>query len=72
MAGNKEGGIKARAKILENNPNFYKEIGAIGGKKTADSGKLYLVGFASDPERARTAGAKGGSRSKRGGKRHDG
>ncbi len=72
MAGNKEGGIKARAKILANNPDFYKEIGAIGGKKTADSGKLYLVGFASDPERARTAGKLGGQRSRRRGKRYDG
>jgi general stress protein YciG len=31
MAGSTEGGQKARNVNLERNPNFYKEIGAMGG-----------------------------------------
>lgn len=38
MAGSKIGGLKAKAKNLENNPNFYKEIGKIGGKKSRGGG----------------------------------
>lgn len=59
MAGTREGGLKARDKNLQNNPNFYKEIGAIGGKRGTTGG------FYANRELARTAGRKGGQISKR-------
>lgn len=60
MAGNRIGGLKAAAKNKANNPNFYKEIGAIGGSKSTTGG------FYANRELARTAGRKGGLK---GGKR---
>lgn len=59
MAGTKAGGLKARATILKKNPDFYKSIGKIGGKKSIGGG------FAANPALARTAGAKGGRISRR-------
>lgn len=59
MAGTRSGGIKSRDKILRDNPNFYKEIGTIGGKKSTKGG------FAASPERARWAGKIGGTISRR-------
>lgn len=32
MSGNRIGGLKAAKKQLARNPNFFKEIGSIGGK----------------------------------------
>lgn len=65
MAGNKQGGLKARNTNLKKyGPNFYKEIGAKGGR----SG--HTGGFAADRERARIAGAKGGRISRRGPAKH--
>lgn len=61
MAGSKEGSKKAVATILARNPNFFKEIGRIGGRAITDKKK----GFAADPERARLAGSIGGSKSSR-------
>ena len=61
MAGNKAGGLKAAAKNKKNNPNFYAEIGAIGGSKPTTKPK----GFAANPELARIAGQKGGKASRR-------
>lgn len=69
MAGTRAGGLKAKAKNLANNPNFYSEIGAIGGKLSVGGG------FASEvvgddgltgQQRAKIAGAKGGRISRRG------
>jgi hypothetical protein len=60
MSGTKAGGIKARDKNIANNPNFYREIGRIGGQNG------HTGGFASNPELARRAGAKGGRISRRG------
>lgn len=69
MAGTREGGLKARARNLAKDPNFYKKIGAKGGR----NGKT--GGFASDMvgedgltgrQRAKIAGAKGGKISRRG------
>lgn len=54
MAGNREGGIKTRDKHLAINPNFYQEIGSIGGKAKVPKG------FAVNRELARTAGMLGG------------
>lgn len=59
MAGTKEGGRKAAAKNLAADPNFYRRIGAIGGRN-GNTG-----GFAANRELARIAGAKGGRISKR-------
>lgn len=59
MAGTKMGGLKAAAKNLAKNPNFYRDIGRKGGKNGTTGG------FAANPELARTAGAKGGRISRR-------
>ncbi len=63
MAGTKAGGIKAReTNIKLHGIDFYKRIGSMGGKAGDPSKK----GFASNIERAKKAGAKGGKISKRG------
>lgn len=60
MAGSKAGGKKAAATNLERHGrNFYREIGAKGGRNG------HTGGFASNPELAKIAGAKGGRISKR-------
>lgn len=64
MAGTKEGGAKAKASNLKRNPNFYKELGAKGGKKGKKDGAI--KGFAHSHERAVEAGRKGGHLGKRG------
>jgi len=59
MSGTKDGGVKAAARNKEiYGDDFYKRIGAIGGKKSKG-------GFAVNRELARTAGRLGGKRSKR-------
>lgn len=70
MTGTKAGGLKAKATNLKiHGEDFYKRIGAIGGRNGCSGG------FASDvvgkdgltgPERARIAGCKGGRISRRG------
>lgn len=61
MAGTKAGGVKAAATIkARNGSDFYKRIGAIGGKKG------HTGGFAANPQLARIAGSIGGKISKRG------
>jgi general stress protein YciG len=63
MAGNRKGGLKtAQSVYAQYGPNYYRMIGYIGGKAKTDKPK----GFAANPELARTAGAKGGSISRRG------
>lgn len=63
MSGTKEGGRKASITNKERHgEDFYKRIGSIGGKKS-DHRK---GGFAANPELARIAGKKGGSKSRRG------
>ncbi len=65
MSGNKIGGAQAAKTNKERHgENFYREIGAIGGRKGAKDGAI--KGFAADRERARRAGILGGQRSKRG------
>lgn len=61
MVGTLEGGRKARDTNYKNHgKDFYKRIGAKGGRNG------HTGGFAADPERAKWAGAKGGSKSRRG------
>lgn len=60
MARTKAGGQKAAATNLERHgKDFYREIGAKGGRNG------HTGGFASNPELAKIAGAKGGRISKR-------
>ena len=60
MAGTKEGGRKAAARNKElHGSDFYKRIGSKGGQHG------HTGGFASNPELARIAGAKGGRISRR-------
>lgn len=54
MAGNREGGIKSAKKILASDPDFYRKIGRIGGKKSTKGG------FYADRNRASLAGKLGG------------
>lgn len=61
MAGTVEGGKKAAAANLANNPNFYAEIGAKGGSRKTPDG-----GFGANKALARQVGAIGGRRSMRG------
>ena len=61
MSGTLAGGKKAsKTNIERHGKDFYKRIGAIGGRNG------HTGGFASNPELARIAGAKGGSISRRG------
>jgi general stress protein YciG len=59
MAGTRKGGLKAAAKNLTRDPDFYAKIGAKGGQNGRTGG------FAANPELARIAGAKGGRISRR-------
>lgn len=63
MAGTVLGGKKAAKTNMKKDPDFYKRIGAMGGKK----GKT--GGFYANRELAREAGRKGGTISRRG-KKH--
>ena len=61
MSGTRAGGLKARNTNLEKHgQDFYRNIGRIGGRNG------HTGGFAANPELARTAGAKGGRKSRRG------
>lgn len=61
MAGTKAGGLKASATNKKQyGDDFYKRIGQKGGRNG------HTGGFASNPELARIAGAKGGRISRRG------
>ena len=61
MAGTKVGGLKtAETNKRKYGDNWYREIGALGGKAG------HTGGFASSHELAVEAGRKGGTKSKRG------
>lgn len=63
MSGTLEGGRKARDKNYEQfGKDFYRNIGRKGGSAPTNKPK----GFATNPELARTAGAKAGEKSRRG------
>lgn len=49
MSGTKLGGLKAAKKNLKNDPDFYRRIGAMGGKAISSMPK----GFAANPDFAR-------------------
>jgi general stress protein YciG len=60
MTGTINGGKKAAKKNMERDPDFYKKIGAKGGRNG------HTGGFAANRALARIAGAKGGRISRRG------
>jgi general stress protein YciG len=65
MAGTKLGGqLAAITNKTKFGPDFYAKIGAQGGKRGKADGAI--KGFAANPERAREAGRKGGTISRRG------
>ena len=67
MAGTKAGGLKAaQTNKQQFGDDFYRRIGSKGGKN--GKGPDYKGGFSADRERAKIAGAKGGSISRRGSK----
>lgn len=67
MSGTAVGGRSAAATNKKRyGRSFYKRIGSMGGTQTYKSGKLASYGFANNIERARAAGAKGGTISRRG------
>lgn len=59
MPGTKARAAKAVATIKAKDPDFFRRVGAIGGKNGRTGG------FAANRELARIAGAKGGRTSKR-------
>lgn len=59
MSGTRKGGLRARDTNLTDDPDFYRKIGAKGGKWRGPKG------FATNPTLASTAGAKGGRISRR-------
>lgn len=68
MAGTKIGGLKAKAKNLAKNPNFYKEIGHRGGSNGTTGGfasELTDKNGLTGQDRAKIFGAKGGRTSRR-------
>ena len=60
MSQTKKGALKGAQKILQRDPDFFKRIGAKGGRNSTGGG------FAANPELARIAGIKGGRISRRG------
>jgi len=68
MAGTIEGGRKAAQRNLENDPEFYKRIGSIGGTKSGEGGFRYAKKHYSedDPRHPRNAGRAGGAISRKG------
>lgn len=61
MGGTREGGLKSRAKLLKENPNYYSDLAKKARKPRG--GAATPGSFANDPARAAKAGAKGGKAS---------
>ena len=55
MSGSRAGGLKARDKNIEKDPDFYKKLGRLGGSVKVPKG------FAKNRELAVKAGRKAGS-----------
>ena len=68
MSGTVAGGRKTAQRNLENDPDFYKRIGSVGGTKSGTGGFYYakLHKTEDDPAHPKNAGNKGGHLSKRG------
>ena len=61
MAGNREGGLKAKAANLKYNPNYYKEMGSKGGSANTDKPKGFAYAAANGLDWHKEAGQRGGS-----------
>lgn len=71
MPGTLEGGLKAKAKNLARDPDFYRKLGAKGGAAGNTGGfaqddRTFLQKLFRRPKRAKLAGMKGGAISRRG------
>lgn len=55
MAGTRQGGLQVRDKVLKRDPDYYKKLGALGGRNS------HTGGFYDNREAAQAAGSKGGS-----------
>jgi len=68
MAGTIAGGRKAAQRNLENDPDFYRRIGSVGGKRSGTGGFYYakLNYTPDDPRHPSHSGKKGGHISRRG------
>lgn len=68
MAGTKEGAAKARQTILARDPDFYSNIGRVGGKNSTTGGFASITiseDGTTGHDRARASGSIGGKISKR-------
>lgn len=67
MSGTRQGAARAVATIKEKDPDFYKRIGQLGGRKGTSGGYYYakLHYSEDDPRHPKNAGYKGGKLSKR-------
>ena len=68
MSQTKAGALKAKATILKNNPNHYKDIGKKGGQMSTTGGfasQLKDSNGLTGAERAKLAGQKGGRKSRK-------
>lgn len=63
MAGTREGGLKAKAKVLAKDPDFYAKIGRKGGRISKTGGFAYLA--ENDRERFIEMSRRGGRKSRR-------
>jgi uncharacterized protein len=71
MAGSINGGNKTAQILLERDPDYYKRIGSLGGKKGTTGGFAYAKAHYSedDPRHPANAGYRGGQISRR--NKHD-
>ena len=60
MPGSVQGGKLAAQKNLAKDPDYYRKLGAIGGRNSTTGG------FAYNKDKARTAGSTGGTYSRKG------
>lgn len=65
MAGTREGGLKAAAKNIATDPNFYARIGKRGGSRPTNRPKGFAYMAEHDPKKFRLVSRKGGIRSNR-------
>jgi len=74
MSGTREGGLKAAKRNLDKNPNFFREIGKIGGVRGTTGGfykreECNCPSFSFTHTKPMCAGKKGGAISRRNGKK---
>ena len=62
MTATREGGLKIAAKMTKLDPDYYRKIGAIGGRNGTGKKGFALM----DREKVSAAGMKGGTKSRRG------